>query len=430
MEQKKSYYFFLLCMQITIPLGSYSLILPFFPLMCSKVNLSIDIAGLILCLYSVGGFLGSLSNVYLLQRFSKHNLILLFEILLISSFSLLSFISECKNKWIFIIVSCFSRLFSGFATTGLESFAYSGVSNLYEESSELYKKISILEACAGIGLTIGSSFGSVVHHFLNIKYTFLLYCLVMFIFTLISYLPNKEINSKKIENNENKNFSIMKFFKEKEIISYYFMFFLIFTAFLIYIPGLSINLFFNYNLSEPQISLALAATQFIYLFGSIIYSFITWKNIKSHPTISLFFLGISMLLIGPSNFLLKNNLIYCFIGLFLLSTFSIIGQIPVMSCFIDSIKKNNPELDSNLINEISGSLYLNGYNLAELISPVGCGYLTKFFGYGNGLGLFGIFLIFISLFYSFDLIYKGKNLGKENLEVEKNKDLEMKLINN
>ena len=432
---KLNFLIIVLFFEIFLIYGNYSFVMPFFPLISEKKGLNTNQIGNILALYSIGGFLSSISLTYLISKFSKKLLLLFYNGLLIIvtiSYGLLEIVD---NKPFYIIFSIFVRFFNGVCIASLASLSLSFIPVIYKEEEKKIAVISYFQISIGLGVIFGFFFGGFLYDSIGFQKICYFYGLFLFIFefliffSLNSYLEKENFNSINNEKNIEKTKSFISWklvLKNPKFVLIYLQFSCVCCAFIIYTPGLYKLLKNKYNLATNSIGIFYSLTEFIFIAFSFIYPNINWKSSRiSHILFSNFMLSFSLMLIGPIT-IFHNSLILTTLGLSFMGLFFVFGIIPFIPVMIKIMGSFTDKYSNENRSEIASSCFSNAWCLGEFVGYIFYGYFTGFFGFENGIALFSIPMLTIFILYFVFIKEKSekKKEGKNYI-----KQIELNLMN-
>ena len=441
---KVDFRFFILFFTILFLYGSYSLVIPLFPLIAKKKGLSASEIGIVLSTFAIGGIILSINLNRLMSRFSKTKLLMFFQIILFLFITTYGILEKIERKILFIIACAFSRLIQGAAVSSITSIIYSLIPSLYESEYDQIKAFSYLELSGAISYAFTYGIGGILYNYLGFQGIFYLYGTIILIFSMVLYCTikidkeeenkegenkegenkegenkegenkegenkegeNKEGENKEGENKERENKEVEKkyipwcfVFKNFKFTIVYLQLCCVSIANLIYEPGLSLFLSHKYGLNVQWIGFYYSIAPLFYMSFSIIYPLIKWKTSKVyHVVISNFFLSIGLLLIGPVKFI-DGSLVITTIGLMVIGFFSVFGVIPIIPVIIEILEEFTSDYSNNHRNNFSSNCYINIWFIGELMGPLLYGFLTEIFGYENGIGVFSVLMLIIFILF-------------------------------
>ena len=425
-----NFFFIYLASMIFVQAISYSTVLPFFAEIALNKGISVQYIGIIISSYCFGGlFINTLcSDIF--KIISKRNLLIASKIILFFCTFTTSFIQEMNNILIFSSVNIMIRFFIGISYAISFGCVSSIIQDIYINKLQ---KISYIEVILCLGLSGGFLIGGVFYSIIGFKNTFLLIsALIIVLFLITIFYLNEETIEKNREVKEintslkKEDLSWSLVLRSPRILSLYLQFICVSTSLLIYVPGFSLYLKNQYGLNERESSYIYSFRLLTNMIFSLIFSKINWKiSLQAQIVLSNFFSGLSICFLGPSNFifLVPKKLIVSIFSMFFLSIFSVFSIVPFMSEIFDLIKKINTKFSSFQCNIMTSLIFSSAWNLAELFAPIFYGYLTKYFGYEDGIFFYGCFMMVVALIH---IIFLGFNKEKD---LKKKVDIEMDLLN-
>ena len=376
----------------------YSLAAPLFPSLGKNGELSEDILGWIISLYSLAATILTPFIPFLTNKYSRITLLIISTFLEAVCTLLYGFLNYIQSYYFLITIIFTLRIIHGACSAIIGVLVYSLTISLTDDS-EIEMALGILE----IGWSIGTSSGPLIAAFFfkfgGYSLPFIFLGLVLFISVFLSY----QIDSNRLnENNEEEqNPTFIRFLKYPKIFLILLGFIMVMITSSYYFPCLMNHLKENYSLSTSVSSLFFVIPMISYIFILQFLNYLTKTfGLYIIYTFGLIISSISCLFLYPCPPIPKF-ISFIVIG-FLLNGF---GQSPVfipgLIALSQNVKKIDADIDELIANDISSTVNTLTINIGEFIGPIIGGFYTSKYDFK-----YCCFIIFL-----FGIIYSAIFIG-------------------
>ena len=375
----------------------YSLIAPLFPILGIKLNISENMLGWIIAIYSFSNFTIIPFSPQIIIKIGRTKIFYITTILEALSIILYGLFIYISNFYFFIFISFTIRFLHGLSSGLTSTLLYSlGVS--LSNPDEITISLGYLEIAWSVGISIGPVCTSFLYHLGGFSLPFYTIGLLFFIpIYLIKYLniPNDEKPEKK---DENVNFFL--FFNFEMLVN--FLPTIIFQiAQTYYFPSLTYHLTNKWSLTIESSSLFFMIPMLSYFIGLQILN----KIISNFGFKLTILLGQIVIIIGapfvyPIKFL-PQSIISIIFGLSLLGISGAFTCVVVIIEYGRIAKEINNNLNDNSINDISSAIFNFGISLGDFIGPVFGGFISTKYGFLYSNVYMSVIAFFNSCFFFF-----------------------------
>ena len=376
----------------------YSLAAPLFPSLGKNGELSENILGWIISIYSLAGTLLTPFIPYLTNKYPRVTLLIISTFLEATCTLTYGFLNYIKSYYFLLIIIFTLRIIHGACSAIISVLVYSLTISLTNEN-EVELALGTLEIGWSIGTSSGPLFAAFFFEFGGYSLPFIFLGSILFISVFLSY----QINSSKLRNHKEseQNTSFIRFLKYPNIFLILLGFIVVMILSSYYYPCLMNHLKENYSLSTSISSLFFILPIISYVFILQFLDYLTKKfGIYTIYSFGLIISSISCLFLYPCPPIPKFISFVVF-G-FLLNGF---GQSPVFIPGLVALSHNIRKFDSNIdeliANDISSTFNSLTIDIGEFIGPIIGGFYTSKYDFK-----YCCFIIFL-----FGIIYSAIFIG-------------------
>ena len=352
----------------------YSLAAPLFPSLGKNGEISENILGWVISLYSLAATILTPFIPFLTNKYSRITLLIISTFLEALCTLLYGFLNHIQSFYILIIIIFTLRIIHGACSAIIGVLVYSLTISLTDDS-ELELALGILEIGWSIGTSSGPIFAAFFFEFGGYSLPFISLGIILFISVFLSY----QINSERLnENNEEEqNPSFIRFLKYPNIFLILLGFIVVMIIASYYFPCLMNHLKEKYSLSTSISSLFFVIPMVSYIFILQFLNYLTMTfGIYVVYSFGLIISSISCLFLYPCPPIPKS--IGFIVFGFLLNGF---GQSPVfipgLVALSQNVRKHDPNIDELIANDIASTVNTLTINTGEFIGPIIGGYYTS-----------------------------------------------------
>ena len=427
MEQK-NIFLGILCFFCMVDMTNVAFIVPILPDFLIIHGISLTMIGFILSFYQISNFFTCLYLSKKLMYYSKYNVIVLGQFILISSNLALGFINYCDNANMIVFCSIIIRFIQGIALALVTSTIYAYVPALFPLNID--EKYALMEIFQGTGLALGPVIGGFLYEYLKYTYSFVIiaivYATMAIVFFPIIYKYNKNmINEKNAEKPDQNNGNLLeeqeplktlKILKNRNFILTLFIFIFSLMTYMIIQPGFSDHVH-AYNGTEDTVGLLFGLGDILYAFtGVFMIHFIKKNHIKRKYLFIFggFLSGLSLLILGPDDYTyLPKNLTSIAIGMVILGVSQMIYVPILIPEFIEIFNEIDPLAKGN--DEMACGLFNASISATQFIGSILGGYLSELCGFNRGMAIYAMVLFAFLIIFGFcRKVNIDKKLIKEN----------------
>ena len=366
--------FYLFVLINTLSGMGYSLAAPLFPSLGKNGELSENILGWIISIYSLAGTLLTPFIPYLTNKYPRVTLLIISTFLEATCTLTYGFLNYIKSYYFLLIIIFTLRIIHGACSAIISVLVYSLTISLTNEN-EVELALGTLEIGWSIGTSSGPLFAAFFFEFGGYSLPFISLGSILFISVFLSY----KINSSKLRHHKEseQNASFIGYLKYPNIFLILLGFIVVMILSSYYYPCLMNHLKENYSLSTSVSSLFFILPIISYVFILQFLDYLTKKfGIYTIYSFGLIISSISCLFLYPCPPIPK--FISFIVFGFLLNGF---GQSPVFIPGLVALSHNIRKVDSNIdeliANDISSTFNSLTIDIGEFIGPIIGGFYTS-----------------------------------------------------
>ena len=352
----------------------YSLAAPLFPSLDKNGDLSENILGWIISVYSLAGTLLTPFIPYLTNKFPRITLLIISTFLEATCTLIYGFLNHIKSYYILLIIIFTLRVIHGACSAIISVLVYSLTISLTNES-EVELALGTLEIGWSIGTSSGPIFAAFFFEFGGYSLPFIFLGSILFISVFLSY----QINSNRLNEHheDEQNASFIRFLKYPNIFLILLGFIVVMIISSYYFPCLMNHLTEKYSLSTSISSLFFVLPIVSYVFILQFLDYLTKKfGIYTIYSFGLIVSSISCLFLYPCP-PIPRFISFIIFG-FLLNGF---GQSPVfipgLVALSHNIRKIDANIDELIANDISSTFNSLTIDIGEFIGPIIGGFYSS-----------------------------------------------------
>ena len=355
----------------------YSLAAPLFPVLSDNGDLTEEILGLIISLYSLAGTIFTPIVPFLTQRFSRIKLLIFSTFFEATCTLLYGFLNYIHSYMLLIIIIFTLRIIHGICSAIIGILVYSLTISLSSDN-ELGFSLGTLEFGWSVGTLIGPLFASFFYGFGGYFLPFFLLGIILYISVfIVTRIKSEKLSANEDNNDDDENPSFIRFLIYPKIFLLLLGFIIVMALSSYYFPCLTNHLQDNYLLSISAAGLFFCIPIISYVF--IIQFIDELKLIIGIYTIyslGLIISSLSPLFLYPCPPFPKK-IIFIILG-FLING---LGSAPVFIPGLIALSKNIRQIDINIdeltANDISAAMNNLTIDIGEFIGPIIGGFLTS-----------------------------------------------------
>lgn len=378
----------------------YSIIAPLFPVLGKNLDLSENLLGWIISIYSLSNFVITPFTPQLVFKFGRKNLFYLTNIMEALATICYGLLNYVNNYNLFLFLAFSIRLLHGMGGGIVSTLLYSiGVS--LSSPDEIVTTLGYLEIAWSLGVSIGPVLASCLYHFGGFSLPF--YVCGSLFFIGIYFIKILNISDKSSETSPN----FFKFFN-LEMFTNFVPTFVFQIAQTYYFPSLTYHLTDKWNLSVESSSLFFMIGMAAYL----IVLQILKKILGNFGLIVTIFLGQIVIIIGapfvyPLEFLPQSILCIIF-GLALLGSSGAFTCVAVIIQYGKIAQNIDHSLEEAEANDIASAVFNLGINFGDFLGPVYGGFVSTKFGFKYSNIYISVIAFINSIYY---YLYYRQNIN-------------------
>lgn len=403
-EAEKRYILITICLMVFLDFQSYGLPITFYPQIAEQRGLNSTWCGVVLGLFSFGGFFTS-CLVGKVMRFYKKKTLLTF-LLIVTCFSkfLFGVVYYIEDPVFFLIMSIVCRLILGFSFASFQTISISLIPEVWPH--EIVDKLAYYEMFLNCGLITGPLLAALIVYFLNFFWMFAVISAFHFVVGMFGIYKFMKLDSivQFIENK--KSLDMGKITTDSRLmIQFFFQ-----ALFLGSIMWVSSD-FENHIIDELGSTETMSAIIYtLNMIGFCISLLIVNKIYKTNKNRKGWFFAGSIMIIIFNNFIGPDpffgitstlaGLICISVAFFMVGISQGMIAVLLVPQYKDDLREIFPDEAEELLVDMSPALYLSAYNLAEFANSILGGLVIDICGFNWASVIYsGILFVYFFIFW-------------------------------
>lgn len=338
--------------------------------------------GFLFFVWALSALLTSLLLGQVQSMLGRRNIILGSFVLKIFTYFGFIMVSPVETKTLFIIMFAILHITLGMSASAYQTSVYSTLTIMFPDRVDYV--ISRFEIWSGLGFSFGPAIGSILFSYGGYLFPFYVFLVILIVMTFLTttFIP-AHINHSQFEGeDEVAEVSYLDLLKNKRILFACIILAMNAITYDFLNPILSDVMSFYFGLNEDRVGWMFWLMGIGYVVSCQMVNYtLKYLSHRRAVTLSLFFNGVFILLLGPSNLLgTSARLWVTCIGLFFSGACSAHFVVPVYSELIEP-GKHELGIDDNTINDLAAGLSYTVYNLGQMISYTAGGYIYEKAGF-------------------------------------------------
>lgn len=395
-ESDKRYILFTICLMVFLDFQAFGLPTTFYPQIAEQRGLNSTWCGVVLGLFSFGGFFTS-CFVGKVMRFYQKKTILIF-LLCVTCFSkfVFGFVYYIEDPTFFLLVSIFSRLILGFSFSAYQTVSISLIPETWP--TEVVGKLAYYEISLNCGLITGPLLGALIYYFTNFFWIFAISAAFHLIVGLIGILKFMKISTIVQFNKDKKSLDMSKIIRDSTIMIQFF-FQALFLGSIMWVS----SYFENHIIDELGGTETTSALIYTLNMMGICISLLVVNSIykKKKKKKGWFFAGSLMVIIfnnfiGPDPFFGITDTTTCLIcisvSFFMVGVSQGMISVLMVPQYKDDLREIFTEEPEELLVDMAPAMYLASYSLAEFVNSIGGGIIIDLCGFNWASVIYSLIL--------------------------------------